>query len=106
MLIGEKVINNFYCLRHCGGSDFVSVILFQRFTTNSVTYAIAALCLHCLHSCYYVSRYMTVYFVWLFCRTVLFMKRAKISISSGTIQNMFSTLVKNLKKEEQVIFCE
>ena len=42
--------NNFYCLRHCGGSDFVLVILFQRFTTNSVTYAIAALCLHCLHS--------------------------------------------------------
>ena len=35
--------NNFYCLRHCGGSDFVSVILFQRFTTNSVTYAIAML---------------------------------------------------------------
>ena len=49
---------------------------------------------------------MTVYFVWLFCRTVLFTKRVKISISSDTIQNMFSTLVKNLKKEVQVIFCE
>ena len=49
---------------------------------------------------------MTVYFVWLFCRTVLFMKRAKISISSDTIQNMLSTLAKNLKKEVQVIFCE
>ena len=49
---------------------------------------------------------MTVYFVWLFCRTVLFMKRAKISISSDTSQNMFSAVVKNLKKEVQVIFCE
>ena len=47
---------------------------------------------------------MTVYFVWLFCCTVLFTKRAKISISSDIIQNMFSTLVKNLKKEVQVIF--
>ena len=27
-------------------------------------------------------------------------------ISSDTIQNMFSTLVKNLTKEVQVIFCE
>ena len=64
-------------------------------------------CLCCvISSGYYVLRYMTVYFVWLFCRTVLFMKRAKISISSDTIQNMFSTLVKNLKKEVQVIFCK
>ena len=33
------------------------------------------------------------YFVAQYCRTVLF------TISSDTIQNMFSTLVKNLKKE-------
>ena len=32
LLIGEKVINYFYCLRHCGGIDFISVILFQYFT--------------------------------------------------------------------------
>ena len=24
--------NNFYCLRHCGGIDFIPVILFQCFT--------------------------------------------------------------------------
>ena len=56
---------------------------------------------------------MTVYFVWLFwlyfvwlliylvrqyCRTVLF------TISSDTIQNMFSTLVQNLKKKYRSYF--
>ena len=45
-------------------------------------------------------------FCLVICRTVLFTKRPEISISSDTIQNMFSTLVQNLEKEIQVIFCE
>ena len=58
-------------------------------------------CLCCvIQSSYYVSRYMTVYFVWLFCRTVLF------TISSDSIQNMLSTVAQNLKKKIQAIFCE
>ena len=37
---------------------------------------------------------MIVYFVGLFCRTVLLTKQPEISISSDTIQNMFSAKFK------------
>ena len=47
-----------------------------------------------------MTAFLSGYFVAQYCRTVLF------TISSDTIQNIFSTLVQNLKKEIQVIFCE